>query len=402
MTEVDQLEFTITNEIDQIRSGKLSIVNNKIEKKSILTPTCLLYTKEGNPINLTKDLLEGLSNNKPLGLHLSFSDIYQFSNVLEKFGKGSHKFLSLENQVLFCMIRDANGFAETLETSDQHMMVNTRKGKTKVTVEEYQKISNQYIQPDVLSQFSVDIAWNVSRKKAIKLVTQNSSWLKSQIKLTPSQYHSKLFAVIQGSKYKDQRMLSLKEAVAHQQSIGGFILGSFGSGESPKEREDLLSELLPQLPKTKPRLITGIGSPEEVLSLVELGIDIFSNNYPNLMTEWGNALTFKFKFNSNNNNNNNNTQNEVESIINKINLWDSKYVIDKSPLVSDCKCFTCTQHTKAYIHHLLNTHEMLAEVLLTIHNTYHYLSFFEEIRNAIISNQFKSYKDTFLTQRLKE
>ncbi|EGC33155.1 hypothetical protein DICPUDRAFT_37191, partial [Dictyostelium purpureum] len=149
------------------------------------------------------------------------------------------------------------------------------------------------------------------------------------------------------------------------------------------------------LPNNKIKLISGVGSPEEILSLVELGVDIFSTNYPNLMTEWGNALVFKYTWDDVT------SQNDTNQSANKINLWDTKYVIDTTPLFDGCECFTCKQHTKAYIHHLLNTHEMLAEVLLTIHNVSHYLGFFEEIRKNIKENKFVQYKKSFLEKRIQ-
>lgn len=66
----------------------------------------------------------------------------------------------------------------------------------------------------------------------------------------------------------------------------------------------------------------------------------------------------------------------------KINLFATIYRNDALPLMEGCNCYTCSRHTKAYINHLLSTHEMLAQTLLEIHNTHHFLEFFQDIRYA--------------------
>jgi queuine tRNA-ribosyltransferase subunit QTRTD1 len=80
----------------------------------------------------------------------------------------------------------------------------------------------------------------------------------------------------------------------------------------------------------------------------------------------------------------------------KINLRDVCYKFDTRPIVSGCQCYSCTYHSRAYIHHLVNTHEMLANILLTIHNCYHYLEFFRIIRNHLKKNTFLEFKNDFL------
>jgi queuine tRNA-ribosyltransferase accessory subunit len=67
----------------------------------------------------------------------------------------------------------------------------------------------------------------------------------------------------------------------------------------------------------------------------------------------------------------------------KINLWAEGYRRDAGPLLEGCTCFTCRKHSRAYVHHLLMSHEMLAHVLLELHNTHHTLRFFQAIRDAI-------------------
>ncbi|KAN0040935.1 hypothetical protein ACTFIV_003471 [Dictyostelium citrinum] len=383
-------------------STSFKILDNKDEKcrvgtieigeKSYSTPSFMLYTKEGSPINLTKDLLNQLPHEKTHSLQLLFSDLFQFTDVLEKFEKGVHKFLALQDHLLFLLIRDSSSYVEP-EFNDDSISVTTRKGKTKITVQDYVKLV-KIIKPDFATSLSVDIAWETSKKKATKIVNSSSIWLE---KFLESNTGINTFGVIQGGKFEDLRMKSLQDLLKNKDKLFGTILSGFGTGETNDERNQIIKKLIDELPKEHVKLISGVGSPEEILSLVELGVDLFSTNYPNLMTEWGNALTFKYKMDQLKECANNTDDNQE----NKINLWDSKYVIDTTPIIKGCDCFTCTQHTKAYIHHLLNTHEMLAEVLLTIHNVSHYLGFFEEIRRVIKEGKFSEYKKLFLEKRIQ-
>ncbi|KAN0014525.1 hypothetical protein ACTFIU_000843 [Dictyostelium citrinum] len=383
-------------------STSFKILDNKDEKcrvgtieigeKSYSTPSFMLYTKEGSPINLTNDLLNQLPHEKTHSLQLLFSDLFQFTDVLEKFEKGVHKFLALQDHLLFLLIRDSSSYVEP-EFNDDSISVTTRKGKTKITVQDYVKLV-KIIKPDFATSLSVDIAWETSKKKATKIVNSSSIWLE---KFLESNTGINTFGVIQGGKFEDLRMKSLQDLLKNKDKLFGTILSGFGTGETNEERNQIIKKLIDELPKEHVKLISGVGSPEEILSLVELGVDLFSTNYPNLMTEWGNALTFKYKMDQLKECGNNTDDNQE----NKINLWDSKYVIDTTPIIKGCDCFTCTQHTKAYIHHLLNTHEMLAEVLLTIHNVSHYLGFFEEIRRVIKEGKFSEYKKLFLEKRIQ-
>ncbi|XP_023729265.1 uncharacterized protein LOC111876940 isoform X2 [Lactuca sativa] len=83
----------------------------------------------------------------------------------------------------------------------------------------------------------------------------------------------------------------------------------------------------------------------------------------------------------------------------KINLKATIYRKDASRIVDGCICYTCQNHTKAYINHLLNVHEMLAHILLEIHNTHHYLSFFGVIREAITEGRFEELWQNLFEKR---
>eukprot|EP00002_Diphylleia_rotans_P037373 TRINITY_DN8344_c0_g1_i1.p1 TRINITY_DN8344_c0_g1~~TRINITY_DN8344_c0_g1_i1.p1 ORF type:complete len:120 (+),score=15.44 TRINITY_DN8344_c0_g1_i1:156-515(+) len=84
--------------------------------------------------------------------------------------------------------------------------------------------------------------------------------------------------------------------------------------------------------------------------------------------------------------------NEADNIF--LNLNDRKHRADKRPLLESCACYTCKHHTRAYLHHLLNTQEMLVDTLLNIHNTSHMQNFFDSIQRSIQTGKFDALSST--------
>jgi queuine tRNA-ribosyltransferase subunit QTRTD1 len=86
----------------------------------------------------------------------------------------------------------------------------------------------------------------------------------------------------------------------------------------------------------------------------------------------------------------------------KVNLWAVRHRLDGGPLVHGCSCFTCQNHSRAYVHHLLHTHEMLASVLLEMHNTHWWLGFFAAMREAIQQGRLQQYVEWFNARRQQQ
>jgi queuine tRNA-ribosyltransferase accessory subunit len=168
----------------------------------------------------------------------------------------------------------------------------------------------------------------------------------------------------------------------------GISFVDFGLDESPKDMISQLEDITTEIEKndyakTLPLTISGVDHPHLILECVERGIDLFEGDYPFINAELGFATNIP-------------TGEIKEEADLKINLRDKKYELDDKPLMSDCKCDACTQHTRAYIHHLLNTKEITGIVLLSIHNLFQYLKFFDFIHYSIENDQFLDYKNNFL------
>lgn len=129
-----------------------------------------------------------------------------------------------------------------------------------------------------------------------------------------------------------------------------------------------LSASLEHLPLEKPVLVYGIKSFIEIVEAVGKGVDLFDGILPFTFTEKGHALILEFT-----------SENEAISI----DLNEDQYFDDTNPLVCDCACWTCQHHSRSYVHHLLKTHEMLAPILLQIHNIHWMNLFMRSIRCTI-------------------
>lgn len=204
-----------------------------------------------------------------------------------------------------------------------------------------------------------------------------------------------VFGAIVGGNDVEERKRCAVEVV--KRNVSGYWIGGFGSGESMDERPALLDAVTDVLPEEMPRMICGLGLPEEILQGIAAGVDLFDSAYIYHLTLGGFALTFPLygivekqpaahlKDNA--------------SDMTKINLRATLYRKDTSPILEGCNCYTCLNHTKAYINHLLNVHEMLAQILLELHNTHHYLGFFRSIREAIEAGKFQQFHQKFVEVR---
>ena len=168
-----------------------------------------------------------------------------------------------------------------------------------------------------------------------------------------------LFGIVQGSIYKDLRLRS----VSALKDIGfdGYAIGGLAVGEGQAAMLQTLDATVPHLPETAPRYLMGVGTPDDIVSAVERGIDMFDCVIPTRAGRTARAYTADGVY----------------------NLRNARFAADPSPLDAECVCPACTKHSRAYLHHLFRAGEMLGPMLLTWHNVAYYQSLMEGIRSAI-------------------
>uniref|UniRef100_H0VQ07 Queuine tRNA-ribosyltransferase accessory subunit 2 n=1 Tax=Cavia porcellus TaxID=10141 RepID=H0VQ07_CAVPO len=343
-----RMKLNLTKVVNGCRLGKIQNLG-KTENHSMDIPGCLLYTKTGSAPHLTHHTLHNI-HGLPAMAQLTLSSLAEHHEVLAEYKKGVGNFIGMPEMLLYCSLHDP-----------------------------VSPCPAGYVTNKVLQK-------------------------------------SMIIGVIEGGDVMEERLRSARETA--KRPVGGFLLDGFqGNPATLEARLQLLSSVTAELPEDKPRLICGVSRPDEVLECIERGVDIFESFFPYLVTERGCALTFNFDYQPNPEEtllqqNGIQEEEKCEEQIKKIkttgcnqkmtsfeiNLKEKKYREDFSPLVRECSCYCCKNHTRAYIHHLLMTNELLAGVLLMMHNFEHYFAFFHSIREALKNDRLTQLKELIRRQ----
>ncbi len=182
-----------------------------------------------------------------------------------------------------------------------------------------------------------------------------------------------LFGICQGGTFPDLREKSAK--FFGELSFDGLALGGLCIGEDKELMQRMIDITIANIPKEKPRYLMGVGSPQDMVDAIGRGMDIFDSVFPTQNARHGGLFT----------------------INGRIDLTKRKYALDESPIEENCSCYSCTQFTKAYIHHLLQVKEPFGFRLATIHNIHFVQHTVSEAKNAITENRFDTFRKEFLS-----
>ncbi len=207
------------------------------------------------------------------------------------------------------------------------------------------------------------------QKEAMK---RTHRWAERCLKRHNSSPNSKkqaLFGVVQGGRFEDLRRESAR--VIGKMGFSGFgIGGSF----SKEDIDTAVSWVVDVLPEKFPRHLLGIGEPIDMFRAVESGIDTFDCVSPTRLARTGSIYTKK----------------------GRVNITNSRFREDMSPIDENCPCYTCKNFSKAYLSHLFRSKEMLASTLSSIHNIHFIVSLVEGMRISILKGDYETYRNEFL------
>ena len=181
-----------------------------------------------------------------------------------------------------------------------------------------------------------------------------------------------LFGIAQGGLYKDLRVESIEKLI--EIDFSGYAMGGLAVGEKQDDMFAILNETTDYLPKKKPRYLMGVGTPSDILGSVNEGIDMFDCVMPTRSGRTGLAFTWD----------------------GKVNLKNSKYQNDKSPLDDKCEIRELNKYSKSYLNHLIKSNEMMASMLISLHNIYFYQQFMREIRKSIKNGTFQMFYKKYI------
>ena len=210
------------------------------------------------------------------------------------------------------------------------------------------------------------------KKKLLKSLKLSANWAQRSKNEFGINDKKALFGIIQGGIYKDLRLESLEKLT--EIGFDGYALGGLAVGESQSQMFKVLDEVVSSIPKSKPRYLMGVGTPSDILGAVKRGIDMFDCVIPTRSGRTGLAFTWE----------------------GRLNLRNSKYQKDDTPINTSSNLRNLNIYTKSYINHLVNSNEILASMILTLNNVCFYQQLMAKIREAIKNNTFNHFYNKFI------
>jgi len=188
---------------------------------------------------------------------------------------------------------------------------------------------------------------------------------------TTDRSHQALFGVVQGAQYEDLRRKSAK-------FMGNLPFDGYGLGGAfeKKQLPTIIGWVNQELPEEKPKHLLGISEPNDMFAAVEHGVDTFDCVSPTRVGRNGSVYTLD----------------------GRVNITASKYKKDFSAICEECDCYTCANYSRAYLHHLFKSKEMLAATLASIHNERFIISLVDQMRKSINNGNFMNFRDNWLAR----
>jgi len=210
----------------------------------------------------------------------------------------------------------------------------------------------------------------LERTKLEESMARTTRWLQRcrDFPLHPGQG---LFAINQGGVHLDLRQRHMDEIleIDARSPFQGFAVGGLSVGEAKDEMNAVLAAFVRTMPADRPRYLMGVGTPEDLLFGIEQGVDLFDCVLPTREARHGTLLTSR----------------------GRVKIKNARHRASALPLDPDCKCYTCRTFTRAYLHHLFRTGEMLASTLNSIHNLSYTVGLTRAARLALLENRFPDF-----------
>ena len=227
---------------------------------------------------------------------------------------------------------------------------------------------------DIIMIFDDCTPYPASEEQTRKSMELSLEWA-YQSRQAHADHPSALFGIVQGGMYPDLRAKSLAGLL----DIGfdGYALGGLSVGEPVEKMIEIVAGITPGLPEDKPRYLMGVGTPEDIVQAVALGIDMFDCVLPTRNARNGHLFTST----------------------GIVRIRNARNRDNNLPVDEHCDCYSCQHYTRAYLHHLDKTNEILGLRLNTIHNLHYYHMLMRELRNAIARGRLDDFTREFYAKR---
>ncbi len=305
------------------------------------------------------------------------------SKTVKKLG-GLHGFSKFPNNFL----TDSGGFqafslSDNSKPDEKGIMFTSHIDGSKHYFTPQSVLDTQYDLNSDIMMILDDLVALPNTKERIKLsIGRTTQWAKEAIEYHMSQKakgigtHQNIFAIIQGGIDKEFRKMSA-EQLCVLTDYDGFAIGGLSVGEANTDMYDTVAWTTQFMPKDKPRYLMGVGTPEDLIENIDRGVDMFDCVMPTRNARNGTLFT----------------------TFGRVNIKNAKHKEDESPIDEACECYTCKNHSRAYLNHLYRSGEMTYYRLASLHNLHYYLNLMREARIAILNDNWIQFKTDFYKKR---
>ena len=363
-----EFSFELITQDEKARLGKISTPRGIIDTPAFM-PVGTLGTVKGI---FTEDLLS-------TGTQIILGNTYHLmirpgTNILDIFG-GLHKFMNWQKPIL----TDSGGFQimslaklNKIDINIGAVFSSHLDGKKFVLSPEKSIQIQKSINSDILMVLDECPKLTNEKEKLISAIEISTNWAKRCKTEFGNNKKKALFGIVQGGLDRNLRLDSLEKLTSID--FDGYAMGGLAVGENQEQMFNILNKTVSYMPKNKPRYLMGVGTPSDILGAVKSGIDMFDCVMPTRSGRTGLAFTWE----------------------GKVNLRNAKYQKDKSPLDGNTSIRSLNVYSKSYLNHLIKTNEILASMLISLHNINFYQQFMSEIRKEIKKGTFNNFYNRYI------
>jgi queuine tRNA-ribosyltransferase len=367
MNELD-FSFELITQDEKARVGKISTHRGNIDTPTFM-PVGTLGTIKGI---FTEDLLS-------TGAQIILGNTYHLmirpgTDILDAFG-GLHSYMNWQKPIL----TDSGGFQimslaklNKIDINIGAVFASHLDGKKFILSPEKSIQIQKSINSDILMVLDECPKLTNEKEKLISAINISTNWAKRCKTEFGNNKKKALFGIVQGGLDERLRLDSLEKLTSI--NFDGYAMGGLAVGETQEQMFNILNRTVNYMPKNKPRYLMGVGTPSDILGAVKSGIDMFDCVMPTRSGRTGLAFTWH----------------------GKVNLRNAKYQNDKTPLDENSSIRSLNMYSKSYLNHLVKTNEILASMLISLHNINFYQQFMSEIRKEIKKGTFNNFYNKYI------
>ncbi|AIY05182.1 queuine tRNA-ribosyltransferase [Planococcus sp. PAMC 21323] len=294
------------------------------------------------------------------------------NDVIKEAG-GLHKFMNWDRPIL----TDSGGFQvfslsefRNIKEEGVHFRNHMNGDKLFLSPEKAMHIQND-LGSDIMMAFDECPPFPATHEYMKSSVERTSRWAERCLEAHQRPQDQALFGIIQGGEFEDLRKQSAQDLVSLD--FPGYAIGGLSVGEPKDVMNRALEYTTPLMPADKPRYLMGVGSPDSLIDGAIRGIDMFDCVLPTRIARNGTLMTST----------------------GRLNIKNAAFKRDFGPIDEKCDCYTCTNYSRAYVHHLIRADETFGIRLTSYHNLQFLLNLMGQVRQAIREDRLGDFREEF-------